>query len=82
MARQVGIGAAFPRLGSPGSRARREAIAGYVFLLPLAIGFTLFVAGPLVTSAVLPSTAFDVVFVYDDTEQATLAKPGPVWFAA
>ncbi len=60
MARQVGIAAAFSSLGPPGSRARREAIAGYVFLLPWAIGFTLFVAGPLVASAVLSFTAFDV----------------------
>jgi multiple sugar transport system permease protein len=39
---------------------RREAIAGYLLLLPWAIGFALFVAGPLVASAVLSFTAFDV----------------------
>jgi multiple sugar transport system permease protein len=39
---------------------RREAIVGYLLLLPWLIGFVLFVAGPLVASAVLSFTAFDV----------------------
>ncbi len=44
-----------------GSRARRrEALAGYLFLLPWALGFALFVAGPMVASAALSFTAFDV----------------------
>ena len=61
MARQVGMDAGLlvPRIGTSKAR-RREAIAGYLFLLPWALGFTLFVAGPLVASAVLSFTAFDV----------------------
>ncbi len=61
MASRVGVGAGLlvPRIGTSRAR-RREAIAGYLFLLPWALGFTLFVAGPLVASAVLSFTAFDV----------------------
>jgi multiple sugar transport system permease protein len=55
------MGAGPPRVAVRMSPARRrEAIAGYLLLLPWAIGFTLFVAGPLVASAVLSFTAFDV----------------------
>lgn len=39
---------------------RREMIAGYLFLTPWLIGFTVFVAGPLIASGVLSFTAFDV----------------------
>src|SRR5215510_4311817 len=61
MARQVAVGAGLPLLGARVSKARRrEAIAGYLFLLPWAIGFVLFVAGPLIASAGLSFTAFDV----------------------
>jgi multiple sugar transport system permease protein len=42
------------------SARRREAIAGYLFLLPWVVGFTLFVAGPMLASAALSFTAFDV----------------------
>ena len=55
------MGAGPPRVAVRMSQARRrEAIAGYLLLLPWAIGFALFVAGPLVASAVLSFTAFDV----------------------
>ena len=61
MASRVGVGAGLAVPGRRVSRARRrEAIAGYLFLLPWAVGFTLFVAGPLVASAALSFTAFDV----------------------
>ena len=61
MAPQVGTVAGLSVFGARVSRARRrEAIAGYLFLLPWVIGFVLFVAGPLVASAALSFTAFDV----------------------
>jgi multiple sugar transport system permease protein len=52
-------GLSLPRAHVSGAR-RREMIAGYLFLLPWAIGFVLFVAGPLIASAALSFTAFDV----------------------
>jgi multiple sugar transport system permease protein len=61
MAGQVGRIACVPMPRPTWSGARRrEAIAGYLFLLPWALGFAIFVAGPLVASAVLSFTAFDV----------------------
>lgn len=61
MAARVAAGAGPPRVAVPMSQARRrEAITGYLLLLPWVIGFALFVAGPLVASAVLSFTAFDV----------------------
>ena len=56
-------------LGALGGRAkadfgidgkRREALAGYLFLLPWTIGFIVFVAGPLLASGALSFTSFDV----------------------
>jgi multiple sugar transport system permease protein len=40
--------------------ARREAIEGYLFLLPWAIGFTLFIGGPMVVSLFLSLTSYDI----------------------
>ena len=39
----------------------REAIAGYLFLLPWLLGLTLFIAGPMLTSAYLSFTRYDMV---------------------
>jgi multiple sugar transport system permease protein len=39
----------------------REAIAGYLLLLPWALGLILFVAGPMITSAYLSFTKYDIV---------------------
>jgi multiple sugar transport system permease protein len=61
MASRVGKAAyVTPFKVSVSSARRREAIAGYLFLLPWAIGFAIFVAGPLIASAALSFTAFDV----------------------
>ncbi|MCC7372246.1 MAG: sugar ABC transporter permease [Chloroflexi bacterium] len=61
MATPVALEVSPSRAGARMSRARRrEALAGYLLLLPWAIGFLLFVAGPLVASAALSFTAFDV----------------------
>lgn len=61
MVSRVAVTAGLFPFGAQGSRARRrEAIAGYLLLLPWTIGFALFVAGPLVASAALSFTAFDV----------------------
>lgn len=49
-----------PRRGLTGER-RREIIAGYAFLLPWAIGFTAFVAGPILASVFLSFTMYNVV---------------------
>jgi multiple sugar transport system permease protein len=42
------------------SRARREAIEGYLFLLPWALGFTLLIAGPMIASLYLSLTSYDI----------------------
>src|SRR5436190_9385443 len=61
MASRVGKAAHVVPFGASMSGARRrEAIAGYLFLLPWALGFAIFVAGPLIASAALSFTAFDV----------------------
>jgi multiple sugar transport system permease protein len=61
MARDVATGASLSAWGFGASRARRrEALAGYLFLLPWMLGFIIFVAGPLLASAALSFTAFDV----------------------
>lgn len=61
MASRVAMRAGLFPFGAQGSRARRrEAIAGYLLLLPWILGFALFVAGPLIASAALSFTAFDV----------------------
>ncbi|MCC6168537.1 MAG: sugar ABC transporter permease [Caldilineaceae bacterium] len=39
----------------------REALAGYLFLLPWIIGLVCFVAGPMLTSAYLSFTKYDIV---------------------
>src|SRR5690606_37988833 len=38
-----------------------EAIAGYLFLLPWIIGLIAFIAGPMLTSAYLSFTKYDIV---------------------
>jgi len=61
MAGQVGEAAYVSTVRARASGARRrEAIAGYLFLMPWALGFAIFVAGPLIASAALSFTAFDV----------------------
>src|SRR5262245_19145185 len=47
-------------LGRP-SASRREALEGYICLAPWAIGFILFIAGPMVASFVLAFTEYDVI---------------------
>ena len=44
----------------PSRMARREAIEGYLFLLPWALGFTLFIGGPMIASLYLSLTNFDI----------------------
>jgi multiple sugar transport system permease protein len=45
-----------------GSRlARREALEGYLYLLPWAIGFVVFVAGPMIASLGLSLTNYDLI---------------------
>jgi multiple sugar transport system permease protein len=41
--------------------ARREAIEGYLCILPWLIGFVTFVAGPIIVSLILSFTAWDIV---------------------
>src|SRR5262245_51692608 len=41
--------------------ARREALTGLMFLAPWAIGFTVFIAGPMVASLVISLTRYDVL---------------------
>jgi multiple sugar transport system permease protein len=61
MASRAAAGAGPAVSWARGSTARRrEALAGYLFLLPWALGFALFVAGPMLASAALSFTAFDV----------------------
>jgi multiple sugar transport system permease protein len=43
------------------SAGRREALVGYLFLLPWAIGFVAFIAGPTVASLVLSITSYDLL---------------------
>jgi multiple sugar transport system permease protein len=40
---------------------RREALEGYLYLAPWALGFLLFVAGPILTSLVLSFTKYNVI---------------------
>lgn len=51
-------------LAAPARRAsrlaRREMIEGYVYLLPWALGFLLFIAGPMVASLLLSLTSYDI----------------------
>jgi multiple sugar transport system permease protein len=42
---------------------RKEIIAGYLFLLPWIIGFFAFTAGPMIASAILSLTTYDMVNV-------------------
>jgi multiple sugar transport system permease protein len=49
------------RFGIRLTLARREAIAFYVFLIPWAVGFLLWTAGPMVASFVLSFTRYDVI---------------------
>jgi multiple sugar transport system permease protein len=42
------------------SMARREALEGYLFALPWAIGFVLFIAGPMLASLFLSFTRYDI----------------------
>src|SRR4051794_30635412 len=61
MAGQVGgVAYSTPIRASRSGARRREMIAGYLFLMPWTIGFLVFVAGPLIASAGLSFTAFDV----------------------
>src|SRR5919201_3669891 len=41
-------------------RARREALEGYLFLLPWALGFSLLIAGPMLDSLYLSFTSYDI----------------------
>jgi multiple sugar transport system permease protein len=41
-------------------QARRELLEGYLFLLPWALGFLLFIAGPMVASLFLSFTSYDI----------------------
>jgi multiple sugar transport system permease protein len=41
-------------------RARREALEGYLFLLPWALGFLLLIAGPMLASLYLSLTSYDI----------------------
>jgi multiple sugar transport system permease protein len=41
-------------------RARRDAIEGYLFLLPWALGFLLLIAGPMLASLYLSLTSYDI----------------------
>jgi len=41
-------------------RARREALEGYLFLLPWALGFSLLIAGPMLASLYLSFTSYDI----------------------
>jgi multiple sugar transport system permease protein len=52
------LGSAAP--ARPSLARRREALAGYLFLTPWIIGFTLFVGGPIVYSFYLSFHAYDV----------------------
>ena len=40
---------------------KREALEGYLFLAPWALGFVLFVAGPILASLVLSFTKYNVI---------------------
>jgi len=40
---------------------KREALEGYLYLAPWALGFLLFVAGPILTSLVLSFTKYNVI---------------------
>jgi len=42
------------------SRARREALEGYLFLLPWVLGFMLLIAGPMLASLYLSFTSYDI----------------------
>ncbi len=58
-----------PRIGGPGERRfwltsparRREALAGYLAILPWFLGFIFFSAGPIVASFVLMFTKWEVI---------------------
>jgi multiple sugar transport system permease protein len=59
------------------SLARREALEGYICLAPWALGFLLWIAGPMVVSFILSFTTYDVIsnpkFVgFDNFERAFL----------
>jgi len=41
-------------------RARREALEGYLFLIPWALGFSLLIAGPMLASLYLSFTSYDI----------------------
>jgi len=42
------------------SRARREMLEGYLFLLPWAVGFVVLIAGPMLASLYLSLTSYDI----------------------
>jgi multiple sugar transport system permease protein len=54
------------RVTAPGRRGsslmRQEAIDGYLCVLPWVLGFVLFTAGPMIASAVLAFTEYDISF--------------------
>ncbi|HZR01231.1 MAG TPA: sugar ABC transporter permease [Chloroflexota bacterium] len=45
----------------PGSLARREAVAGYLFIAPAVLGFLLWTAGPMLASIWLATTDWDLI---------------------
>jgi len=50
-----------PRRGWLAKQSRREAIAGYLFILPTFIGYTAFVVGPIFAAIGLSFTSYDVL---------------------
>lgn len=57
----IGERAVRPSRQGMGSMARREAVAGYLFILPWLIGFAVFTVGPLLASFVLSFTSWNIV---------------------
>lgn len=49
------------RLSIQLSERKREAIAGYLFILPIYIGFILFILGPILAAAGISLTRFDIL---------------------
>lgn len=65
MASSPATGGSTPRVGrsrpARGAMARREAVAGYLFVAPSVLGFLIFVLGPLIAVAYLSLTKYDVI---------------------
>jgi multiple sugar transport system permease protein len=64
-------------------RARREAIEGYLFLLPWALGFLLLIAGPMLASLYLSLTSYDIarppVFIGPENYVRALSLDPQFW---